>query len=147
MENQKSYRTPSGTLARMQVVHFGKIMFNMQFIPVVIMAASILSFILPAIYYILLICALFLSLFTLLANETFMASWAGGETLVRVMEALYYSWTYTVPIVAVMSIASIVCLSFDKREKHIGRIVTSAIIFVLALVLLFFKLVNSGVFE
>ncbi len=147
MENQKTYKTPSKTLARIQVVHFGKILFNMQFIAVAIMAASVISFIMPALYYIVLACIAFLSLGSLLVNETFRSMWAGGETLTKIAEVLTHSWKYTVPIVVVLAIASIVCLCFDKNKKHIARIVISAIICVLALIVLFLKLVNSGVIK
>ncbi len=144
MENLKVYKTPGKTLARMQVVHFGKILFNMQFIAVAVMAASVLSFILPALYYLVLICIAFLSLGSLLLNETFRSLWAGGETLTKIAEALIHSWKYTVPIVLILAIASIVCLCFDKHQKHIARIVISSIICVLALIVLIFKLINMG---
>lgn len=144
MENQKSFQTPRGTLARMQVVHFGKILFNMQFIAVAVMIASVLSFIVPFIYYLFLTLFLLLTLFTALLNETFNSMWSGGETLVTIAEVLAQSWKYTVPIVAVMSVASIVCLALDKQEKHIARIVVSAILFVLSIGVLIAKLINSG---
>lgn len=147
MENQKIFKTPNKTLARMQVVHFGKILFNLQFIAMAIMVASVLSFIMPAIYYLVLICVAMLTLFILFANPTFASLWAGGETLTKIAEVLTQSWKYTVPIVAVLAIASIICLCFDKNKKHPARITISVIICVLALVVLFFKLVNTGVFK
>lgn len=147
MEKQKAEKTPNKTLARMQVVHFGKILFNLQFVALAIMAASVISFILPAIYYVLLVCFAAFSLFILFANPTFKSLWSGGETLTKIAAVMLQSWKYTVPIVAVLSIVSIVCLCFDKNNKHVARIVVSAIICVLALVVLFFKLVNTGVFN
>lgn len=147
MENQKKFKTPKNVLARMQVVHFGKVLFNMQFIVVAIMAASVISFIIPFLYYIMLASILVFSLFSLLANDTFMSLWSGGETLTKIASILTQSWKYTVPLVAILSIASIVCLCFDKHEKHIAKIVVSVIICVIALVVLFFKLVNMGVIK
>lgn len=147
MKNQTSFSTPKNILARMQIVHLGKILFNLQFIALAIMAASVLSFIMPAIYYILLVSLLLFSFFTLLANPTFLSMWSGGETLTEIADVLLHSWKYTVPIVAILAAASIVCLCFDKKEKHVARIVFSAIFCVLALIVLFFKLVNTGVFE
>lgn len=144
MENQKTFKTPSKTLARMQVVHCGKILFNLQFVVLAVMLASVLSFIMPALYYIVLVCIAFLSLGSLLANETFRSFWSGGEKLTKIAEALTHSWKYTVPIVLVLAIASIVCLCFDKKEKHIARIVISGIICVIALIVLILKLVNTG---
>ncbi len=147
MENLKTFKTPCKTLARMQVVHFGKILFNLQFIAVAVMVASVISFILPAFYYILLFCIATLTLYTLFLDPTFRAMWAGGETLTKIAEAMTHSWKFTVPIAIIFAITSIVCLCFDKHQKHIARIVVSSIICVLALILLFFKLVNTGVIK
>lgn len=144
MENQKILKTQGKTLARIQVVHFGKILFNLQFIALVVMVASVLSFIMPGIYYLLLICTAFLTLFTLFANPTFISLWSGGETLTKIASVLTQSWKYTVPIVAVLAATSIACLCFDKNKKHTARIVISAIICVLALVVLILKLINKG---
>ncbi len=147
MDRQNIFKTPKNILARMQIVHFGKILFNMQFIGVAIMAASVISFIIPVIYYIFLVFLLLFSLFSLLANDTFMSLWDGGESLTKIASVLTQSWKYTVPIVAILSIASIVCLCFDKNEKHIAKIIVSATICVNSLVVLFLKLVNMGVIK
>lgn len=139
MENQKIFKTPSKTLARMQIVHFGKILFNLQFIAVAIMAASVISFIIPVIYYIFLICIAGLTLFIIFINPTFMSLWTSGEKLLDIAAVLTQSWKYTVPIVAILAIASIICLCFDKSKKHTARIVVSVIICVLALIVLLSK--------
>lgn len=145
MENRRTFKTPLKTLARMQVVHFGKILFGMQFIALAVMVASIVSAILPAIYYLLLICIALLTLFALFADPTFKAMWAGGETLTKIATVLMQSWKYTLTIVAVLSIASIVCLSFDKSKKQIARIVISSVILAIEIFILLAKLANSGV--
>lgn len=129
----------------MQVVHFGKILFNLQFLSLAIMLASVLTFILPAIYYLFLTCIMLMTLFIAFANPKFVSLWSGGETLTKVAEFFAGSWKFTVPIVAILSIASIICLSFDKNTKHVARIAVSVILFILAAIVLFFKLVNSGV--
>lgn len=147
MENQKSFKTPRKTLIKMQVVHFGKIIFNLQFVALAIMVASVLSFIITAIYYILLICIAFLSLFTLFANPTFRSLWSGGEVLTNIASTLTQSWKYTIPIVAVLAISSIICLCFDENKKQVARIVISTIILVLSVLVLFLKIVNMGVFQ
>ncbi len=146
MEDKQIYKTPSKTLATMQVVHLGKILFNLQFIVLALMLASVISFILPALYYIVLFCIAFISLGSLLIDETFRSMWAGGDTLTKIAEVLTHSWKYTVPIVAILAIASIVCLMLDKNKKHVAKIVTSVIICVIALVILVLKLINTGVF-
>lgn len=144
MENQKVFKTPSKTLARMQVVHFGKILFNLQFVVMAIMLASVITFVMPAIYYMMLLCIAFLSLFILFANKTFLSFWSGGETLTKIADILTRSWKYTVPIVLILAIGSIACLCFDKNQKQIARIVISAIVCVLALIVLILKLINKG---
>lgn len=146
MNQQKTLSTPTKTLVRMQVVHLGKILFNLQFIGVAVMMASVLSFIMPAIYYLMLICAAVLSLFILLGYPTFRSLWAGGETLLQVADTLTRSWQYTVPIVAGLAVAAIVCLCFDKHQRHPARITVSVIIAALALFVLFLKIANTGVF-
>ncbi len=125
-------------------MHFGKILFNLQFVAVAIMAASVISFLFTAVYYLLLVCVLILSLFTLLADPGFQSLMSGGESLTNVASVLSQSWAITVPTVAALSIASIVCLCFDKNERHTARIVVSSIVCVIALLVLILKLVNSG---
>ncbi len=146
MENRKAFKTPGKTLARMQAVHLGKILFNLQFIVLAVMLASVVSFVLPLFYYLFLVFLALFSFFSLFANPTFRAAWSGGEALGNVAAALAYSWKYTVPIIAVLAITSIVCLCFDKNKKHVARIVISVLICVAALIILIFKLLNSGAF-
>lgn len=143
MENQKAFKTPIKTLARMQVVHFGKILFNLQFIALAVMAASVLSFLMPVVYYLLLLCIAFLTLFLIFANPTFLSFWSGGEALAKIAETLAQSWKYTVPIVTVLAVASLICLCFDKNKKHTARIAVSAVICIFALAVLFLKLANT----
>lgn len=145
MENQKTYKTPSKTLARMQVVHFGKITFNLQFIALAVMLASVLSFLVPAIYFIVLICVAGLSLGLAFTNPKYLALWQGGDSLVNIADAFTHSWAYTVPAVIILSFISIVCLCFDKTQKHFARIAISSIVFVIALVLFVAKYLNGGV--
>ena len=145
MENQTTFKPSKKLLARMQVVHFGKILFNLQFVAVAIMAASVFSVILPVLYYVLLIAIAMLTVFTAFINEGFRSMWAGGEALASVSTFLSASWQYTVPIAAALSIASIVCLCFDKNEKHIARIVVASIVCALCVIALIIKLVNGGV--
>ena len=143
MENQKAFKRTIKTLARMQVVHFGKILFNLQFIALAVMAASVLSFLIPVIYYLLLLCIALLTLFTVFINPTFLSLWSGGEALTKIAETLAQSWKYTVPIVTVLAIASLICLCFDKNKKHPARIAVSAVICIFALAVLFLKLANA----
>ena len=55
MEKPNAFKTPNGLLARMQAVRFGKILFNLQFVALAVMAASVLSCLFLAGYYIIII--------------------------------------------------------------------------------------------
>ena len=143
MEKQKAFKTPIKTLVGMQVVHFGKILFNLQFIALAVMAASVLSFLIPVIYYLLLLCIALLTLFTVFINPTFLSLWSGGEALTKIADTLAQSWKYTIPIVAALAVASLICLCFDKNKKHPARIAVCAVICILALAVLILKLANA----
>lgn len=147
MEENKSNKTPSNILIKMQIIHLGKILFNLQFIFIVIMAASVLTFIMPALYYLILFMVAAVTLFSLFADPTFRSLWSDGEFLTQVATYLAGSWKYTVPLVAIFSISSIVCLCFDQNKNHIARIILSGLFFVIAIIILFLKLVNTGVFQ
>lgn len=146
MEELQTYKTPKNILVKMQVVHFGKILFNLQFLAFAIILASVLTFIFPAIYYLMLICIAVFSLFTLFANPTFMSYWSGGDKLLQVADIFTHSWKYTIPIILALAITSIICLSFDRKQKHTTRIIVSVIIAVLASFILILKLINGGGF-
>lgn len=142
MENQTvTTKAPNNVLARMQVVHLGQILFRVQFVALAIMLASIISFIIIPIYYVLLIAIAMVTLFTLFLNPVFMSFWSGGAALAQLTSVLGYSWKYTIPVVLVLSISSIVCLCFDKNKKHIGKIVGCAFICVAAIIMLIFEIV------
>lgn len=145
MEEENIYKTPSNFLAKMQVVHFGKILFNLQFIALAIMLASIITFIMPAIYYLMLIAISFLTIFSIYVwYPNFSSFWTGGETLLNIADVLTNSWQYTIPIALALAVASIICLCFDGNKKHIGRIVVSVVISVVLIVILISKLINGG---
>lgn len=61
----------------------------------------------------------------------------------KMAETLAQSWKYTVPIVTVLAVASLICLCFDKNKKHTARIAVSAVICIFALAVLFLKLANT----
>ena len=146
MNEPTDYKTPKNLLARMQVVHLGKILFNLQFVALAIMMASALSFLITALYYLLLIS---ITLGTVgiiyLVYPQFSNWWSGGETLQNITSVLAESWQFTVPVVAVLAVASIVCLCFDNQKKHISRIITSIVICVLAILVLILKLVGGTI--
>lgn len=145
MENQITFKPSNKTLAKMQVVHLGKILFNLQFLALAVMTASVLSFLLPAIYYLILIAISLLTVFTIyVTNPNFASYWSGGEKLTRLAEIMAQSWKYTVPIVLVLAALSITCLIFDKSQKHTAKIIVSVVIAVLAAIVLILKIINGG---
>lgn len=144
MEKPNAFKTPNGLLARMQAVRFGKILFNLQFVALAVMAASVLSFLFVAAYYIVLIFITIITLFTLLGNDTFLMLWSGGEVLVEVTEKLAYSWKFTVPIAMALSALSVACLCLDRYDKHGVRIAVSTTVFAASLIVLVVKLVSTG---
>lgn len=141
MENIKTFKTPKNVLARMQVVHFGKIMFNMQFLALAIMGASILSFIAYPLYYAVLLVICVFTLFMAFGFIEGFASWWAPTTLNEITVSLAKTWKFTIPIVIAMSLLSIICLRFDKDDKHIGEMIASIVICVLALIYLLIRFV------
>ncbi len=132
-------------LVRFQIVHFGKIAFNWQFVVLALMLSSVLSFIIPVVYYVILFAIMLFTLFTIFVMVPDFGSWfAGGEVLLKVTEILARSWQYTIPLALVLAVLSVACLSLDRNGKHRGRIVFSVIVAVCACVILILKLVNQG---
>lgn len=138
--------TPKNILVRMQVARFGKIAFNLQFLAVAVMAASVLSFLAMAVFYILLLAVTVVTLGLIFAAyPSFANLWSGGEVLGDIFNLLAPSWAYAVPVALALSATSIICLCFDYREKHVARISVSAVIAVISLIVLIIKLVGGGV--
>lgn len=139
---RENIKTPDDLLVRMQVVHFGKILFNLQFIALAVMLVSVVSIIFVPFYYLMLLMVSLITLFTIYVMYPEFASWwTAGETITQNAVWLSQSWKYTVPILAALAVASIVCLCFDKNNKHIARIVISAMLLVVAVVVLIIKLI------
>ena len=145
----------SGQIKR-YVAHLGSIAFNYSMVGAILTVASllivILSWIFMAItsicailYYIFLVMATFLSLFTLLASDEFRDLWKVnlfdklsnatewlGEATPKIMDAL--------PIMALVTgiicLVSFVCLLFDRKwEKSKSRLITLVVIVVGLIVL------------
>lgn len=134
--------TPKSILLRMQVARFGKITFNLQFIAVALMAASVLSFLAIAIYAVFIFVAIIFTFgLILLSNPSLTDGLSSGEAIFNMLAA---SWAYTVPAALALSVTSIICLCFDYREKHVARIVISSIIAVMSLIVLIIKLVGGA---
>lgn len=141
MDEERNFQTPRGILLKMQATHLGKILFNLQFVAVAVMLASVLSFLFTAVYYVFLIAVTLLTLGAIYAIYPEFASWwAGGETLGNISVKLAASWQYAVPIVIALSAVSIALLCVDRTRKQTARIVISAVILALAVIILVIKL-------
>lgn len=139
------YKTPKSVLARMQAAHFGKILFNLQFLAVAVMAASALSVLATVMFYLFMIIVTIGSIGLIyVLYPPFASWWAGGEKLQEIMEVLAGSWQYAVPVALALSLSSIVLLCFDKEQKQVGRIVVSALVALFSVVFLIFKWINEG---
>lgn len=139
------YKTPKGILARMQAVHFGKILFNLQFLAVAAMAASALSVFATVVFYLFMVIMTIGSVGLIyVLYPPFAGWWAGGEKLQEIMEVLAVSWQYAVPVALALSLGSIVLLCFDRDERHAGRIVVSALVALFSIVFLIVKWINAG---
>lgn len=139
MENQPLYRPTTDALARLQVVHFGKICFNLEIATLVVMLLGFLSIMISAavmlIYYLVLFVVLIGSMFLILFSEDYRKLWSGGDVVTKIADAVGQAWPYILPATMVLALLSVVCLCFDKHQKHFVRIGISVAVFV---VLLFF---------
>ncbi len=137
--------TPKNILARMQVAHLGKITFNLQFLAVAVMAASVLSFLAMAVFYLLLLAVTLVTLGLIYAAYPSLKDlWSGGAVLESIFNTLAASWPYAVPAALALSVASIIFLCFDYRQKHVARITISAVIAVISVIVLVIKLVGGA---
>lgn len=142
----RPYKLPKGLSARLQLTHLGKILFNLQFIPLVVIIASVLSFFVVAMFYLLL---LMISIGTLgliyIVFPNMLNWWAGGESLLALTEWLALCVPYIAPAGIALSVLSIVLLCFDFREKQIARIIISVIVAIITAIALAFYLNAGGV--
>lgn len=138
------FKTPRSVLIRMQATHLGKILFNLQFVAVAVMLASVLSFLIVALYYFFLLAVTLLTLGGIYAiYPEFATLWSGGETLNNISVNLASGWQYIVPIVIAVSAVSVVLLSLDKTVKQTARISISSVICGLSVIVLIIKLCSG----
>lgn len=138
MENQKLFRPSKKELARMQVIEFGKILFNLQIIMTLIVASPLPFAVYPLYYAGLLLISIFTG-FIIFAYPSFVSLW-NPRRLYMFLTSLNNSWKITIPIVIGLVLLSILCLSFDKSNKHLKRIITSIVIIVYVIIYLIFRL-------
>lgn len=136
--SKKNYKTDM--LSRMQVVHLGKILFNLEFLVLIIMLSSVISILIPVVFYLFMLLISLVTFFSIYIIYPEFASWWGsGTVMLNISEMLNQSWKYTVPILIVISILAIICLSNDKSKSNKGKIICSIIMASIALLIFIFR--------
>ena len=143
MENET--KTPKKILAEMQVVRLGKIAFVWQFIAVAVMLVSVITLLAAAMYYMLMLVAILGTAFLILLSPEFQAWLGAGDGILQFSMSLSSWWKYAAPVALALSVLSIVCLCADRHQKHLVRIILSAVVAVFVIIYIIIKLINTGV--
>lgn len=133
-DRKQNFKTPSITLFRMQMVHFGKILFNLQFIAPLFVLSNIITAAMYVIYYLILFAITMFTLFTVFIWYPEFGNWWQADYLNQFFQILSGAGKYVLPISICASILSTVCLCFDKNEKHIKRIVINSLVLVVLII-------------
>ena len=144
MAEKERVQTPKKLLAQMQVARFGNIAFALQFISFAIMVFSAVAFLAVAAYYLILLAVAMLTFFLLFFNPTFAAMWGAGEGVLSFTVTIASWWRFTAPITLAVSAISIVCLCLDRKNKHIAKIIVSAVVACFSLIYLVANLIVVG---
>ncbi len=139
MDNQDKFKTPNKALVRMQVVRLGKILFTLQVIASIALASPFTFAIYPLYYAALILLTLFTG-FTLFIAYPGFASWWDPARIYNFTISILDTWKYMIPLILIISLLSILCLSFDKNKKHLGRMLASIIMMVLVIIYVLFRL-------
>lgn len=133
----RAYKPTKNQSARIQLAHFGKILFGLQFIPLAIILAGLLSAVVMVFLYLIVLLVLLATLFLILiAAPDFISSLQSGEVIGEITQGIMSITPYTASITLTLSVLSIVFLCCDFRKKDIPRIVVSSVVSVLAIVAL-----------
>lgn len=124
---------------RLRLVHFGKILSNYAIFGGVILLLIAFIPLAAFIYYVFAALLLMILLFTGLLFTGDYDLFGDTELLNAVCGFMYSCLPYVFAVTAVCAVGSIVFLLFDRRSKHIGRIVIAGIV-------LFFGIIALVVF-
>lgn len=124
------------SIGALRVSHLGKILSNFAILGVVLCIASLVSFLLLALYYLILIAVLLGTLFLILiAYPEFIDLFAGGEQLTELMVTFTNTCVPIIaPITIVVSVAAIAALAMSKQKNITTRLVISIICSVAAVI-------------
>ena len=142
----KSITPPCKMSAKMYLIRFGKILFSLSLIALIISFLPSVSFLMTAFYVLIWFIIVIITLGTVfITNPDFANSLTSSiEILGNISTALYDASLYLLPTAIVMSILSIVFLAMDKTDRHIARIVFASIFLALSVILFIIRLINLG---
>lgn len=124
------------SIGALRVLHLGKILSNFAILGAVLCIASLVSFLLLALYYLILIAVLLGTLFLILiAYPEFTNLFTGGEQLTQLLVTFSNTCVPIIaPITAVISALSIAVLAISKQRNVTVRIVFAVICLVVSLI-------------
>ena len=137
------YQPSPMALARMQVVHFGRIAFNwavaLLIVTVLAWISVFLSLVGTMAYYVLLVAATIVTLGMLFLWDGFGNLWQ-TEWVADLAQWLGKCWHYTLPVVIGCALVAVVCLCLDRQQKHPARITVAVVMTIVsAAILLIFN--------
>lgn len=157
----ESVVVPNKVANQMHLGHLGKIFSNLSIVCLLISLAGVLSFVLYAIIevlgvfaVILMFLIIILTLGAILAiipgywgTMKTLISWFGslGTIMEKVGAIITKIWPIVIPLAIAFAVTSLICLIFDKTQKHTARIVFSSIVIVIAIIVLIVFLVGGAV--
>lgn len=129
------------------VARLGVIFANLAVLGVIASVVTVLSFLGILAYYLVLILALFLTLFTLLANPQFMALFDSAENFQAFVEIAVMVAPYVLYASIGCSVLSIVLTSFDKfwPKAKIARVVGIVCLVITSILLTFYLVIGSQI--
>lgn len=140
MEHSKTsdIKVPKGYIANCYLVRFGIIFSNISIVSLVLFICSLITPVFLAILYalgIIIILATLGTIFVMIPNywqilTSFMSN--SSKLLVPLVSII----PYALGVGLIASIASIICLFFDKQKSHKGRIVFGIIVSVIIIIAL-----------
>lgn len=136
------------SVSSQRLAHLGKILFNLSILGAVLCIASLISYVLIAFYYLILIMILLCTLFLILVYvPDFMDLFKGGEGMMELL--VMFSNTYVpiiAPVTSVLAALSIAALALS-RQKNVARIVFAVIFFIIGAAFTAMRSIVGGIGE
>lgn len=123
------YEMPKSMALQTNLTRLGIVLSNFALIGTLLMLSSFLFFICYAIYYIVLIFATVVTLgliFLLVPN--FSSLFNVPDHIANITQAINTALPIVAPITLISAVASLILLCLNKEDRHVGRIVFSAVL-------------------